>query len=486
MRNPLKIVAEKILTSERFKGFFDTGKTARKGRTHYYLGEHSWRERCKRFDRTYQRHPLAKQAMLTIAGQLVAEGVFTEAQTRFIEDKEQSYPRSEEAQHQCDDLNARIGLDTMLYETGVVMAKYGSCFWEKTWEPQFDVRLIPMQETIEPAEVNNIGEITAWRQNLWSTRQSPTWQADQIVHFAWNVTSESWPYGTSILVGLDTEFEILEELEQNAKDYMEKQAWPYEMGRVGDGQYMPDDTEMASIKSKWKNRQIGENILTSYPIEMIQGGTGGAPIRELSNIFDFIKDNIVDGTMVPPISKQYNATEASAKIMMPHAHATLITPMQRLIRRKVENEVYKPYLEDLGYSVKTCPKLLFEPPDAHKEEDAEYYSKLVLAGVIPPKAAAKELGYEEEFEEWMKEEEKRQQKMMQQGEEQGEEEETEQEKQKPPIKEQAGREEQLEQIITQLRVISNRIGQTTYKQKRAADLEVELLAKLKKRLEQDG
>ena len=54
-----------------------------------------------------------------------------------------------------------------------------------------------------------------------------------------------------------------------------------------------------------------------------------------------------------------------------------------------------------------CPKLLFEPPDAHKEEDAEYFSKLVLAGVIPPKAAARELGYEEEFEEWEKDEERR-------------------------------------------------------------------------------
>lgn len=408
MRNPLKALAERVF-GERFKGYFDTGKTQRGKHTKFYSGEHTWLERCKNYDRIYEHHPMAKQAMLTIAGQLVAEGVFTTPAERNGE----AYPRSEEAQQRCDDLNEQIGLDTLLYDTGVIMAKYGSCFWEKTWTPQFDIRLIPMQETIEPAEVDDIGNVTAWRQNLWGKKTPPSWSSEEIVHFAWNVTSQSWPYGTSLLVGLETVLDTLEELETNAKDYMEKQAWPYELWGIGDGQYMPNDSEVQAIRRKWKNRSVGENMITSYPIEIKQGGTGGAPIRELSNILTFLYDEVIDGTMVPPISKQYNATEASAKVMMPHAHATLITPMQRLIRRKIESEVYKPYLEDLGFSVKTCPKLLFEPPNAHKEEDAVYYAALCPGEVIiPPKAAAKELGYEEEFEEWLKEKEKREEEKM--------------------------------------------------------------------------
>jgi len=241
------------------------------------------------------------------------------------------------------------------------------------------------------------------------------WSEHEIVHFAWNITSQSWPYGTSLLVGLDTEFEILEELETHAKDYMEKQAWPYEVLQLGDNDYRPTETDVSSVKSKWKNRDIGENIITTYPSQLMEGGTGGAPIRELSNILDFLKDNIVDGIMVPPISKQYNATEASAKVMMPHAHATLITPMQRLIRRKIESEIYRPFLEDKGYSVRVCPKILFEPPDAHREEDAEYFSKLCPGEVIiPPAAIAKELGYEEEYEKWSKEKERKEQEQMEQ------------------------------------------------------------------------
>jgi len=313
----------------------------------------------------------------------------------------------------------------MLFETGVTLSKFGSCFWELTHLPVFDVRIIPMQEAIEPATFNDIGEITSWRQNLWGRKEMPTWDASDIIHFAWNVTSKSWPYGTSILSGLETSLDTLEQLEININEYMTKQALPYELWQVGDGQFMPTGSELSTLRSKWKNRGMGENFITSFPIDLKQGGTGGAPIRELSPILEFIKDDIIDGTMVPPISKQYNATEASAKVMMPHAHATLITPMQRLIRRKIETEIYKPYLEDLGFSVKTCPKLTFAPPDAHKEEDGEYFSKLVLAGIAPPRWAAKKLGIpEEEFDEWQKEVEAKEEKMMQQqkpeeGEEEG-------------------------------------------------------------------
>lgn len=420
MTNPLRRLYERVF-KERFKGYFDTGKTRRGKHTRFYPGEHSWKERCVHYDQTVERHGMAKQATLTIAGQLVAEGVFTSAKER----DNKPYPRSEEAQQHCDDLNEQIGLDTMLYDTGVTIAKYGSCFWEKTWTPQFDVRLIPMQEAIEPAEVDDVGNITRWRQNLWAAKTPPSWSSNEIVHFAWNITTQSWPYGTSILVGLETILDTLEELEVNANKYMEKQAYPYEVLQLGDGTFMPTPAEVSSVDSKWKSRDVGENIITTYPTQMHQGGTGGAPIRELSNILDFLYDEVIDATMIPPISKQYNATEASAKVMMPHAHATLITPMQRLIRRKIEGEIYKPYLEDLGFSVKTCPKLLFAPPDAHKEEDGEYYSKLVTAGIAPPRWAAKKLGIpEEEWDEWQKEEEAKQEKMMQQqkeGQDEGEE-----------------------------------------------------------------
>ena len=394
--------------TEKFKGKIDIGYSTKPKRRKFFLGEHSWLERCKRFDQLYERHPLVKQALLSLGGQLIAEGIYL-----------QPADNSEQAKELVDvleELNRRLHLKTMIFETGKTIGKYGSCFWEKTWDPAFDCRIIPGQEYIQPAEVDPQGNITSWRQVIHG-REVATWQQNEIVHFAWDVTSQSWPYGTSLLVGLETELEIMEDIEQNSRDYMEKQAWPYEILQIGNGEYVPTEDEMASVKAKWKNRSVGENIVTSYPAELKQGGTGGAPIRELNEVLAFIKDNLQDGLILPAVSKLYNATEASARVLVSWASSCLIRPMQELIRIKIEEEVYKPYLEDLGYNINLCPTIYFEPPISQKKEDAEFWKSMVQAGICPPRVAAREFGWEDEWLEWQAEKEAKAQLIQQKQEE---------------------------------------------------------------------
>ena len=396
------------LITEKFKGFFAGGASQQTGKQKLWRGEKSWLQRCKYYDAIYERHPLAKAQILTIAGQFMAEGVFTTPTER----DGNPYPRSEEAKLKCDDLNEQIGLDTMLYETAANMAKYGSCFWEKTTTPSWDVRLIPYQQGIEAAMIDDVGNVTYWRQVV-NGKQTALWASQEICHFEWNPTTSSWPYGTSLLVGLDTEFATLEQLEYDVKEYMHKNAFPKELWQVGNGQFMPSIGEISNIRSKVKNWEPGEHFVTSYPIAREAGGTGDRKIESLHEVLNYLKDQCIDGLMVPPISRQWSSTEASAKEMMPWARANLIVPMQRLSKRIIEREVYRPYLEDVGFSVKTCPTLSFQPPDAHKDEDAEYYSKGVLAGYFPPKWVAKRLGVpEEEWDEWQKEEEQREEKQL--------------------------------------------------------------------------
>jgi len=139
--------------------------------------------------------------------------------------------------------------------------------------------------------------------------------------------------------------------------------------------------------------------VTSYPLNRIEAGTGGNRISDLHEVLDFLKDQCIDGLMVPPISKQWSSTMASAKEMMPWARANLITPMQRIIRRNAEREVYRPFLESLGYSVKVTPRMKWEPPDAHMDERVEVYATLVGAGIIDGEVAAEELGYGDKLDE---------------------------------------------------------------------------------------
>lgn len=389
----------KIRIREKFKGFFASGGKPPK-KEKFWIGEKTWQARCKHYDLIFERHPLAKAQILTIAGQLMAEGVFTESAVNRQGDE---YTRAKEAQERCDRLNENIGLDTILYDTAVYMAKYGSCFWEKSKEPIFDVRIIPSQELIEPATRDDIGNITSWRQASLSKPQ-PQWSSDEIVHFAWNVTAKSWPYGTSLLVGLDTEFEVLEQLEEDIKEFMHHSAFPYELWQVGDEAFRPTESQLETIKTTVKNWEPGEHHVTDYHIDLKTGGTGDKTITNLNDILNFLKDQCIDGLMVPPISKQWSSTMASATEMLPWARANLIQPMQRIIRRKIEHEVYQPYLESLGFSVRVCPKLKWESPDAHKDEEAEYWALQVQSGIVPAEYAAEQQGFDVEKIKKLKEE----------------------------------------------------------------------------------
>lgn len=313
----------------------------------------------------------------------MADGVFTEASHTEGPHKR----RAEEAKDHIDELNRKIALDTLLFDTATDMAKLGSCFWEKTETPVYDVQRFTQQQTIEPAEQDINGNITKWRQD------HTEWTTDNIIHFPWNITAITWPYGTTLFSGLGLVFEILEQLQVDVQEFMHHAAFPYELWQIGDGQYVPQGTEISSIRASIKNWEPGEHHVTSYPIELKTGGTGDKTITNLNEILEFLYNECIDGLMIPPISKQWSSTMASAQEMLPWARANLIQPMQRIIKRKIENELYRPYLESLGYSVKVCPRLSFEAPDAHKDEEAEYWAMLIQSG-LPAEYAWEQMGFD--------------------------------------------------------------------------------------------
>jgi len=387
---------------EAFKGTVDVaGGRTKPGR--FYIGEHTWKSRCSKFEKMYQQYPMLKQGILTLAGIVMSEGAYT---SPAVNKSDETYPLAEEAQWRVDKLNKQYRVNSMFYNTVNIMGKFGSCFWEKTSTPEFGFRIIPNQESIEPAFYNDIGEVTEWRQVIWGTEHAK-WSADQIVHYAWNVSSNSWPYGTPLLIGLDVETEALLGLEESAKDFMEKEAWPYEILSLGDAVNQINPADYNTAKGAWKNRQPGQGITArNIPISLLKGGTGDTPLRELSDLMALMKDNIQDGLMVPPISKLYNSTEASAKVMTKHVMTVLGQPIQWLLKENYEEQLLKPYMEQIGFSVKSTPEIIFESPDVHKQEEGEFWVGLVASKIQTPQQACEHLGleYDEEF--WSKEEEK--------------------------------------------------------------------------------
>lgn len=394
--------------TEQFKAGVSTGTGGKPRRKVFHLNEHTWQARCTHFEKLSQDYPLFNQSCLALAGMVMSQGAFLKPA---VNKQDETYALAEEAMWRCRKFNRTSRVNSKFYETVFRMAKFGSCFWEITFKPNFDFRVVPSQEYVEPVETDDVGEVVKWRQVIWG-RSVAEWPAkweigDEetfVVQVPWNITSASWPYGTSIGTGSETELEALIEMETNAKDYMEKQAWPYEVLALGDGK--PNsasvlDTDYQSARNEWKNRKPGEGIATrNMPVNIIPGGTGSSPIRELAVLCQLMKDNAHDGLMVAPISKLYNSTEASAKVLTSHIMTVLGQPIQWIVKECYEEYVLKPFLVQGGFSVKSCPEVLFESPDVHKKEEGEYWALLVERKIQTPMQAAEHLGLEYDEEYW--------------------------------------------------------------------------------------
>jgi len=408
---------------ERFKAGIDVAGHKPKARR-FYVGEHSWGASCRKFEQMTQAYPLLKQGLLTLAGLVLPEGAYTSPaekkpvkkseQQKLSEADSKTYALAEEAQWRVEKFNEDMRVNNVLYNTVYIMCKFGSCFWELTEEPKFAYRIIPNQESMEPAAVDDIGNITGWRQVIQGSVVAE-WPAESIVHFAWNVSSSSWPYGTPFLIGLDVETESMLALEKSSADFMDKNAWPYEVLSVGDSASPISASDYAGVKSSWGNRQPGDGFtLRNIPVNLMKGGTGDTPLRELSDLMNLMKDNIQDGLMVPAISKLYNSTEASAKVMTSHIMTVLGQPIQWLIKEKYEEQVIKPYCESIGFSRKSAPKLIFESPTSHKAEEAEFWKVMGELQVQSPEQIAEHLGLEFDEDYWKAKKEEEQAQFEQQ------------------------------------------------------------------------
>jgi hypothetical protein len=85
---------------------------------------------------------------------------------------------------------------------------------------------------------------------------------------------------------------------------------------------------------------------------------------------------------------------------------TLGQPIQWIIKECYEEYVLKPYLENIGFSRKSCPNVLFESPDVHKKEEGDYWTSLVQNKIQTPQQACDHLGLEYDEAYWQLQEQK--------------------------------------------------------------------------------
>jgi hypothetical protein len=346
---------------------------------------------------------------------VVAQGLFYKPA---VKKKDETYALAEEALYRVEKFSMDQNAVSKAWETSYRAAKYGGCFWEITTEPVFSYRIPTLQECIEPAEADEQGTITRWRQVV-NGSVTAQWTNEELILIPFlGETTDTWPFAPSLLTGLEVESEMLVDMEQASKDYSEKQAWPYEILQLGEGKpgdALISDDDYDAARSEWQNRQPGEGIAArNMPVQIVAGGTGSAPIREIAVLCELMKDNIVDGTMIPPISKLYNSTEASSKEMQKYVMTALGQPWQWRYTEFYRSYVLKPWLEASGFSRKSCPEVLFESPDVHKKEEGDYWGLLVDKKIQSPMQACEHLGLEYDEAYWTQLEQKQQEQFNQQ------------------------------------------------------------------------
>lgn len=383
------------------RGFFESMKSTLPKQHRPDWTNFSFEEYSARFDEYTSKYPKIKSALITISGQVVADGVYTR-----IEEK---YERAEEAKKICDKFNKRVGMYLKIRKTALRMAKYGTAFWELDFNDVngLNVQLIPHQEHMKPVFVG--GELSGWEYVI-NHQTVHKWEKNQIAYFPFD-PEENDPYGTSLLTGIDYELNTQDEIRRNLLAYLEKQAFASNVLQVGDATLSPNDDVISNINSEVKNRKVGEDFVTSYPIELKVMGAAQVETRMIPETLAFSDDQVTDALVCPPISKLYNSTEASATVMTDWARGCLITPIQNIIREVIEKQVYQPMLEDMGFTAKITPQLSFDPPDVHTNDEADYFSKLIQAGVMSPPQAAEKLGIEYD-EKYFAEKEKKEQEQI--------------------------------------------------------------------------
>ena len=349
---------------------------------------HGWRTKCDEFDKYYEDCPEVKSQILTLAGRSTGEGLFLSPR------KETELARK--AVDACNELNRDLGLDKQLYETVIPLAKYGTVLWEVADDP-FAVQLIPLVGEYKPLTFRNF-DVTRWEILAGGYSASPpnTLDEGRFAEFSWNKTNSSWPYGTSLLMGLASTIEIINHLVTALDGYMENNAWPCGLFQVGEEADRPTNDALSSIVSKIRNRTPGEQFATQYKIDYKVIGPAAGETRILADALNFLKDRLIDGTLVPPVSKQQQRTVASAEIMDDNTFQAIVIPMQRLLKRVLESQVYWPFLKTQDMSVQNVPSVSLVPPTKGRNADAQYFISLIGAGLITREAAARELGIKPE------------------------------------------------------------------------------------------
>ena len=325
------------------------------GEKELYQGEINYRQQFEENLHIYQTRSEVSSSLITLAGYVVSRGYTTQA-------SDPKDPVAEEAKELCDKFAGDIGLDLLIYEGTIKLALNGVLFLEKNLVSGSLVaaRIFPWQEDIEPAQFRSDGEVLAWRQVSQGSIRT-RFKEDELVVLRLPPVDRNG-YGTSLIQSLLQNLSIRDQINSDVKDYLHKVAHPKELWVLGTPDKPVDETTRDDAFSLIKTWVPGQNFVADYPVQYTPCGVGSVESRLFPLLLERLDARCADGLMVPSLGYLRNATEASANAMIANLRIALIQPIQRIWKRKIENELFSALLEGEGISEEYVPQITFTPP----------------------------------------------------------------------------------------------------------------------------
>ena len=370
----------------------------------YYGKKFDFAKHCQRQSYAVKSFPQVKSAVTGIAGQAMGEGTYI-LPAELVDEDGVTYTnkRSIRAAKLIKQLNKRINIDQIIFDSAFRLAVYGTNFIEKTYTPVFNAQLVNPhhQPNLQPIYEEGTYNIKSWTTNKQNPEKGITYNPKEISVMAW-LPDTSWPYGTSMLTGIENEIKALDDLRISAMEFARQNAYPFDIVQVGDNEFQPGDDTMREFKTSIANREAGGVQVTNAPVSGHTVGQGSKGVDFITDQAKFHRDQLSDGLMFPPLSILYSSTEASAKITRSHMREVLINPLHKIFKTKIEKEIYTPYLLDKGYSIRNVPSLMFNIPEMMLSEEIMATVALVTAQIMTPIQASNELGFKYDEAYWRK------------------------------------------------------------------------------------
>ena len=340
------------------------------------------------YEKLYKENPFAQFAVDMAVSDSVGLGFFTTVK--------KDYRAKEIVDKFCEDVN----LDELLSWVTRDMLITGDGFLERIYDKPDVRRKVKIEdqeaEVICPAEGSKFVGLkwlppttmlinrTATGRVRWYTQkvdyQSIHFSPDKIIDFKWNPVGLT-PYGTSILSSVYNLLKDLDKIRENFVTITRRYAKPniiWMSKGLSRAQMEELKREVEASAEVGQDLYINTDLVEPKVIEIDARG-------RFENYYSQLVNAAVTGLQTPTLISLQQATLASSRAML-EFYAKKIERIRRIVKRKVEREIFRPIIKQAGLS--EVPRLRWRSIPSKIDDRITLVFKLVQSGILDVWGAA--------------------------------------------------------------------------------------------------